>query len=211
MPGVWRSAVAHLVELGHRRIAFLGDSAEPSSSESVAARATWAPWLTTAFAPAMSGSRPVRSTPPARGGARALPSWYRRHPGPPLPSPPLTPSLRLPCVSFSAWVFVSPLTSPSSGVGGSDFAPLLSPPLTTVRLPVEEAGRCAAEMLLEMIAGGQTGAGGQRGGQRVLLPCPLVVRESCGAGAKARPSTPDQADTSAATVVRIRTADAATV
>ncbi|MDO9066800.1 MAG: substrate-binding domain-containing protein, partial [Chloroflexota bacterium] len=73
------------------------------------------------------------------------------------------------------------------GVGGSDYCPLLSPPLTTVRLPVEEAGRCAAEMLLEMMAGGQSG------GQRVVLPCPLIVRESCGAGARTNTIPSDQA------------------
>ena len=73
------------------------------------------------------------------------------------------------------------------GVGGSDYCPLLSPALTTVRLPVEEAGRCAAEMLLEMIAGGQSG------GQRVVLPCPLIVRESCGASARPSAAGSDQA------------------
>jgi len=47
------------------------------------------------------------------------------------------------------------------------------PPLTTVRQPIQEMGRRAAQLLLDLIAG-------QEVPQRVALPTELVVRRSCG-------------------------------
>ena len=58
------------------------------------------------------------------------------------------------------------------GVDDQPFAALLNPPLTTVRLPVLEAGRRAIGMLLDRLAGGLAPP------RRVILPCPLVPRES---------------------------------
>lgn len=49
----------------------------------------------------------------------------------------------------------------------------LSPPLTTVRAPIEEAGRRAAEQLLQIIRGNQAM-------REILLPTELVIRRSCG-------------------------------
>jgi LacI family transcriptional regulator len=64
-------------------------------------------------------------------------------------------------------------------VVGIDDQPVISsyinPRLTTVRLPVTEAGQLAIEMLLNRIAGLRTEI------ERVILPCPLIVRDSCGA------------------------------
>jgi DNA-binding LacI/PurR family transcriptional regulator/signal transduction histidine kinase len=48
-----------------------------------------------------------------------------------------------------------------------------SPPLTTIRQPLFEQGRRAAEILLDMLAGSQVPP-------RVILPTELVVRQSCG-------------------------------
>jgi DNA-binding LacI/PurR family transcriptional regulator len=61
------------------------------------------------------------------------------------------------------------------GVDDQPFGSYLNPALTTVRLPVLEAGRRAVEMVLERIAGARTES------RHVTLPCALVVRESCGA------------------------------
>ncbi len=60
-------------------------------------------------------------------------------------------------------------------VGFDDFAESanLMPPLTTVRQPVYEMGRQAAEMLLARLRG-------ERVAGRVTLPARLVVRQSCG-------------------------------
>ena len=65
------------------------------------------------------------------------------------------------------------------GIGDPPFMAFAAPPLTTIALPVEEAGRRAAERLLEQIAGEHSCACSE------VLPCRLVVRESSGA-----PATP---------------------
>jgi LacI family transcriptional regulator len=62
------------------------------------------------------------------------------------------------------------------------FAEYLTPPLTTVRVPLAQTGRQAVELLLRCIAGEQVPE------RAPLLPVELIVRGSCGA---ARP----QADT----------------
>jgi DNA-binding LacI/PurR family transcriptional regulator len=67
------------------------------------------------------------------------------------------------------------------GIGDPPFMAFAAPPLTTVALPVEEAGRRAAERLLERIRGGRTSGGTE------VLPCRLVVRESSGAPAARGP------------------------
>jgi DNA-binding LacI/PurR family transcriptional regulator len=61
------------------------------------------------------------------------------------------------------------------GVDGQRFGAYLNPALTTVRLPVLEAGGRAVHMLLDRIAGVRS----ER--EQVVLPCSLIVRESCGA------------------------------
>ena len=66
------------------------------------------------------------------------------------------------------------------GIGDPPFMAFAAPPLTTVALPVEEAGRRAAERLLERIRGGETSTPAE------LLPCTLIVRESSGAAAEDR-------------------------
>ena len=61
------------------------------------------------------------------------------------------------------------------GVDDQPFAPLLMPALTTVRLPIQEAGQQAITLLFERLRDSS------RGPARVMLPTTLVVRESCGA------------------------------
>lgn len=61
------------------------------------------------------------------------------------------------------------------GMDDQPFCTYLNPALTTVRLPVIDAGQRAIDLLLDRI-----GAEG-KAGRHILLPCPLVVRESCGA------------------------------
>jgi len=57
------------------------------------------------------------------------------------------------------------------------FAEYLSPPLTTVRVPLAETGRTAVNLLLSAIAGDPVPE------KPPLLPVELIVRASCGAGA----------------------------
>lgn len=63
-------------------------------------------------------------------------------------------------------------------VGFDDLAPAayFSPSLTTVRQPVEESGRQAAELLIGRIQGAV------RESREIILKTELVVRESCGLG-----------------------------
>lgn len=51
----------------------------------------------------------------------------------------------------------------------------VTPPLTTVRQPIEEKGARAAELLIRLIEGSLQGP------QQILLPTELVIRQSCGA------------------------------
>jgi DNA-binding LacI/PurR family transcriptional regulator len=53
------------------------------------------------------------------------------------------------------------------------FARLMTPRLTTVRAPIETAGRQAAAMLISLIQGDEVE-------RLVLLPTELVIRQSCG-------------------------------
>jgi LacI family transcriptional regulator len=61
------------------------------------------------------------------------------------------------------------------GIDDQHFCAFLNPALTTVQLPVLEAGKQAVDMLVDRIAGRRTEVA------HVLLPCSLIVRESCGA------------------------------
>jgi LacI family transcriptional regulator len=61
------------------------------------------------------------------------------------------------------------------GVDDQPYAQLLNPALTTVKLPVVEAGQHAITLLLERLRDGS------RDPARLMLPTTLVVRESCGA------------------------------
>ncbi|GAB4426105.1 MAG: catabolite control protein A [Anaerolineae bacterium] len=60
------------------------------------------------------------------------------------------------------------------GIDDQPFCLYLNPALTTVQLPLIEASRKATRLLLEMIGGQRSTA------QNVILPCPLIVRESTG-------------------------------
>lgn len=59
------------------------------------------------------------------------------------------------------------------------FCTYLNPALTTVQLPVVEAGKLAIQTLLDHMTGQRKKA------KRVVLPCTLVIRESCGPNLKA--------------------------
>jgi LacI family transcriptional regulator len=58
------------------------------------------------------------------------------------------------------------------GIDDQHFASVLNPALTTVQLPVQEAGRHAIEMLLRRMAGDTSPP------EDLLLPCPLLMRAS---------------------------------
>jgi DNA-binding LacI/PurR family transcriptional regulator len=59
------------------------------------------------------------------------------------------------------------------GFDDVEFAGYISPPLTTIRAPIEEVGREAARQLTRLINGGQAES-------LTLMRTELVIRESCG-------------------------------
>ena len=63
------------------------------------------------------------------------------------------------------------------GFDDQHFCPYLDPALTTVRLPILEAGQRAVELLLERISAQRTTV------EHLKLPCSLIIRDSCGATA----------------------------
>lgn len=58
------------------------------------------------------------------------------------------------------------------GIDDQPFGALLNPPLTTLRLPVLEAGEAAIRLLLARMSGDESDV------QAELLTCPMIVRES---------------------------------
>jgi LacI family transcriptional regulator len=57
-----------------------------------------------------------------------------------------------------------------------DLAEFTSPPLTVVRQPAQEMGRVAASLLFDRIARGEV----PKTGNRIVLPVEIVLRRSCG-------------------------------
>jgi DNA-binding LacI/PurR family transcriptional regulator len=66
------------------------------------------------------------------------------------------------------------------GFGDMPFTPVMDPPLTTVRTPIQEEGAAIARMLFEKISGQFVGE------RQVFFPCRLIIRRSCGTGAPQR-------------------------
>jgi len=62
------------------------------------------------------------------------------------------------------------------GFDDSLFARILTPPLTTVRAPIEQVGQAAVRQLLRLIRAEQVEA-------RLVLPTELIIRQSCGCSA----------------------------
>lgn len=62
------------------------------------------------------------------------------------------------------------------GIDNQPFSAYLDPSLTTIQLPIIEAGKRAIELLLAQIRDDT------REPAQITLPCPLIVRESCSPG-----------------------------
>jgi DNA-binding LacI/PurR family transcriptional regulator len=72
-----------------------------------------------------------------------------------------------------------------AGFDNEFFGQFLPSALTTVQQPDREEARCTVEMLSRLIRGERL----PRGERNVILPCELVIRESCGAHVSAGIST----------------------
>ena len=168
-------ATEHLLQLGHRRIAYV--TAPDDRSDSMERLAGYHE----ALAGAGVDSDPallVRGTGRAGGGERALPALQA------LPDPPTAVFCYndMTAIGLIHAAHAAGLSLPRdlAVVGFDDivFAPYVYPPLTTVAQPVVELGKGAMEMVLALLSDGSfdPGAGTDR-----TLPGKLVVRASSGA------------------------------
>jgi LacI family transcriptional regulator len=171
-------SVAHLVELGHRRIAYV---AGPQTISTGIKR--YAAYLDTLAAQGLASDEGIvrfAESFSERAGAAALRELFdaRAQFTAVLAGNDL---LALGCYELLAQ---RGLRAPDdlSVVGFNDmhFADCFDPPLTTVRIPHHEMGRRAAELLLGRIGGSDETAG------PVVLPAELIVRASTRAPARRR-------------------------
>ena len=164
--------VGHLIEHGHRDIAFVGD---PEASADAGER-----WAGFEAAHEVAGLSPVRRPVPCAfresAGREAGRSILAGHPRPSA----LVGANDEIAMGLGVAAREAGLRIPSDiAVTGWDDIPVarhLSPPLTTVRQPMREIGRRGAALLHERITGSRTVP------RHEELPTELVVRSSCGCG-----------------------------
>jgi LacI family transcriptional regulator len=165
-----RQLAAHIIEHGHRRIAFLGD---PSASPDAAER--WEGFLQAhhdaGLAPPETGARAGFRETEGREAARLLLS------GRTLPTAIVAANDELALGAMGAARAAGLHVPDDLAITGWDDIPVarhLAPPLTTVRQPMEELGRRAAAFLHERLTGSRIVP------RHEVLPTELVVRSSCG-------------------------------
>jgi LacI family transcriptional regulator len=166
-----RTAVAHLLQLGHRRVGLVTDSPQISSSaERIEGfRAAHAD----AGIPVDERLIVITGSTQAEGyrGARALLESERR------PTAVFTANNMMSVGTLLALRDLGlqvPYDIALVGFDDLDWTTLIEPPLTVVRQPVGEIGRSAGERLLARMNGDRSGA------RRIRLPIEFVVRGSCG-------------------------------
>ncbi len=170
--GGTRTAVEHLLRLGHRRIGIVSDYPEiPSSAERIQ---SYRDTLVAAGVP-VDESLIALSGPTQADGYQAAKRLFE--------------SRRRPSAVFTANNMMSigtmlalrdlDLVVPSDvamvGFDDLDWTTLIEPPLTAVRQPVQEIGRQAGERLLARIRGDTSAP------RRIRLQTEFVIRGSCGA------------------------------
>jgi LacI family transcriptional regulator, galactose operon repressor len=167
-----RLAVEHLVELGHRRIAFIGDDARPEGFTSIADRREG--YLQTLAA---AGIQPLPEL--QEYGAIERDEAHR------IAGRMLSLAER-PTAVFAAYDTLALGVLEAARLAGVDVPGELSvigfddlevasyAGLTTVRQPLRESGRVAAEILLDVLAGREGAA------RQVELPLNIVVRRTTG-------------------------------
>jgi DNA-binding LacI/PurR family transcriptional regulator len=175
-----RKATAHLIELGHRRIAYIGNQARVQADPERAA----------GYRQALreAGLRPRRNLVAfgdgkPEGGLEAMGKLLE------LPEPPTAVFCYNDMSAFGALRMIqkSGLRVPHdiSIVGFDDLslASYMNPPLTTIRQPRREMGRRATEILLKLFEG-------SRSRNAVRFEGELVVRESTAASPPSRKLSP---------------------
>jgi DNA-binding LacI/PurR family transcriptional regulator len=163
-----RRAVRHLVELGHRRIAYVGDRfGYGSDSERFSGYRSALDEANIPFLPDLV----VHGDGKAGGGSTAMENLLNQ------PAPPTAVFCYNDMTAMGALKAMRGrgLRAPEDmSLVGFDDLPLalyMDPPLTTVRQPKHEMGRLAMEVLLKLIAGSEAE-------QSIKVSGELIVRES---------------------------------
>ncbi|HVT92794.1 MAG TPA: LacI family DNA-binding transcriptional regulator [Bryobacteraceae bacterium] len=172
-PGASRDLMNHLLSLGHRRIAYIGDRGGGQSDGE--RRAGYELALKEAGIPLDRQLIEYGDSQP-EGGCAAIRNLLRlrRRPTAVFCYNDLT------ALGAYAELRAAGLSAPGDiSITGFDdlfFAPYLQPPLTTVRQPMHEMGRSAMTLLLELLAQNGDGAGELE--RNVKMSGELVVRKS---------------------------------
>lgn len=171
-----RLAVEHLFGLGHLRIGFIGGpNAGPAARLSAIRRLEGYRAAHQAAGREVAGQMIAPGDYSVEAGVRAAERLLR------LPRRPTAILASDDTMAMGALrgILRAGLRCPADialvGIGDPPFMASVTPPLTTVALPVEEAGMRAAACLLGQIENADARP------QTEVLPCRLVVRESCGA------------------------------
>ena len=166
-PAGARQITSHLIELGHRRIAYIGDrfglhsdtercEVIAKASKTPASRTTPSSWpMATARPRAACTPCASFSASPTRPPPSSATTTCRRSAR---CAPPASAASRAPPI------YRLPASTTSSSRSYTD------PPLTTIRQPKQEMGCDAAEILLDLLAGGEP--------RSIVKQGALVVRES---------------------------------
>jgi LacI family transcriptional regulator len=173
-----RSATEHLLSLGHRRIAFIGGSPTLGCAQERAS----------GYRAALEAAGIEIDPDLVRPGTFLHESGYEQTLALlDLPRPPTAIFAGNDTMAFGCYSALRArhVTVPDAisvvGFDDSFVAPLVIPPLTTVRQPLADMGRFAASMLLRRIEGGSLDS------MRVELATSLIVRDSCGAPRATQP------------------------
>jgi DNA-binding LacI/PurR family transcriptional regulator len=181
-----RSAVRHLLQLGHRRIAFLvhegydlawrsGDDTHFDAGERYrgyeqAMRAANLEPLVVTHCEPRGDHTPEQFVAGGRSSLTAL----LEHPARPTAVVCYNDFQAIGLVRAARQVkLVLPGPLSVVGFGDSDFSQIIDPPLTTLRLPAFDIGCEAARMVLELLE--------ERGVKDVTVPCEMIPRESTAA------------------------------
>lgn len=160
-------ATDHLISRGHRRIGFIGGSADMIVTQD----------RRQGYVNALAGSA-IRVAPELEvdgeftreGGHRAMHRLLS------LPEPPTAVFCMDDLMAVGALTALKETGRHRSvaliGVNDDPLTPLLDPPLSTVRIPVFDLGVTAARVLIDILSRRSVGA------RQVILPSQLVVRES---------------------------------
>jgi LacI family transcriptional regulator len=182
-----RDAIAHLIELGHERIAVVTDVPtddalhDPSAAiESVRNRGTAAMRLVGYVAAMRHAGLPVdaslvRRAPPTAAGAREATGALLDSTGRPTAVFATDNVMTLGAfMAFQDRGVIIPTECSLFGFDDPEWARIVRPPLTVVEQPVYDLGAAAARLLISRINGDD------RPAQTLVLPARLVIRESTG-------------------------------